>query len=71
VSPYRSKLLAVTTVVRFASAYERAATACAFSASSGHVDGTSDGTTPSTYSSAPTAFTTWSFDPIAVTISFP
>ncbi len=35
--------------VRFASAYERAATACAFSASGGHVDGISDGTTPFRY----------------------
>ena len=38
---------------RFASAYERAATACAFSASGDQADGISDGTTPFRYASRP------------------
>jgi hypothetical protein len=64
-------LLAVAIVVRFASAYERAATACALSASAGQVAGTSEGTTASRYASTGTLFTTWSFEPTRLTRSLP
>ena len=58
-------------MARFASAYERAATACAFSASGGQFDGTSDGTTALRYCSSPTRSITWTSLPVAETESLP
>ncbi len=58
-------------LARFASAYERAATACAFSAAGGPVDGTSDGTTALRYCSSPTRSITWTSLPVAETESLP
>ena len=56
---------------RFASAYERAATACAFSASGGQADGISAGTTPFRYASSPTTSITWTSLPSLETTSLP
>src|SRR5262249_48016897 len=62
---------AVTTLSTSASAYERAATACASSAAAGQLDGISRPTTPRTYASSGSALTICSFLPFETSSSLP